>query len=177
MEEIDDRRSIRKYTDQKVEPETIIRLIDAARLAPSGHNRQPWRFIVVTDDAMKESIAKVSHDQNWMLTAPVFIVCIADMAVYGDTAGVVVNEETAAFDLKRIIRDTAIATEHLVLEAVRSGLGTCWVAWFEQKGIRPVLGIPEDKFVVSVITVGYPDENPKQRPRKATQEIVRFGKW
>lgn len=177
MKSIEDRRSIRKYTDAKVSPETVEKLIEAARLAPSGHNRQPWHFIVVTDDAMRASVARVSHDQKWMLTAPVFIVCVADMAVYGDTAGIVVDEETASMDLKRIIRDTAIATEHLVLEAVDSGLGTCWVAWFTQKDIRPALGIPEGKFVVAVVTVGYPDENSKQRPRKSLAETVRFDKW
>ena len=86
-------------------------------------------------------------------------------------------EESPQFELKQIIRDTAIAIEHVVLEATTAGLGTCWVAWFRQNEIRPVLGIPGDKFVVAILTVGYPEEDPKPRKRKDFKEIVHYDRW
>ncbi len=79
--------------------------------------------------------------------------------------------------MKQIIRDTAIAIEHIALQAVELGLGTCWVAWYTQEEFRPVLNIPEDKYVVCVLTVGYPDEAPNPRPRKSLKEIVHHEQW
>jgi nitroreductase len=67
--------------------------------------------------------------------------------------------------------------EHIVLEAESEGLGTCWTAWFEQKEIRPLLNLPEDKYVCCVLTVGYPDERPEPRPRKEQRDLVRFETW
>ncbi len=94
-----------------------------------------------------------------------------------DTREIYLNEESPEFELKQIIRDTAIAIEHIVLQAENLGLGTCWTAWFKQAEVRPILNIPNDKFVVCVLTVGYADENPKQRPRKSLDKIVRYEKW
>src|SRR5574344_590234 len=100
-----------------------------------------------------------------------FIVCVADIKCrVKETENINLNEETSIFELKQIIRDTAISIEHLVIEATEQGLGTCWVAWYEQKKIRPLLGIPNDKFVVGVKTIGYTDERTKQRPRKNIED-------
>jgi nitroreductase len=71
----------------------------------------------------------------------------------------------------------AIAVEHLVLEATSLGLGTCWVAWFTQQEIRPVLGVPEDKYVVAVVTVGHPAESPAPRARRPLGGMVRAEHW
>ena len=178
MEAIERRRSIRKYKDTPVENELIEKLITSASLAPSGNNTQPWHFIIVDDNDLKEEIARVSHNQTWMLSAPVFIVCVADIrSGIKDDGNIFLDERSSQFELKQIIRDTAISVQHLVLEAEQQGLGTCWVAGFEQKEIRPVLGIPEDKFVVSIVTVGYADEAPKQRPRKNIDEIIHLNRW
>jgi nitroreductase len=178
MKQIEARRSIRKYQNKPVEDEKIMQLLESARLAPSGSNTQPWHFIVVKSDDMRQRVARVSHDQKWMLTAPVFIVGVADISSrVKDTSDIKLYEISPNFELKQAIRDTTIALEHIVLEAETLGLGTCWVAWFTQQEIRPVLGIPEDKFVVSIITVGYPDESPNPRPRKSLDEIVHYEKW
>jgi len=76
---ISERRSVRKYTNARVENEKILGLIESARLAPSGSNTQPWHFIIVTNEETKDKIAKANNNQQWMKTAPVFIVCVADI--------------------------------------------------------------------------------------------------
>lgn len=88
-----------------------------------------------------------------------------------------VDEYSSQEEVKQVVRDTAIAAEHIVLEAQNLGLGTCWIAWFTQKDIRPVLNIPEDKYVLCVITIGYADEEPQPRPRKRLEDIVHYEKW
>lgn len=90
---------------------------------------------------------------------------------------IVLDETSSEFELKQIIRDTAVAVEHMVLEAEAQGLSTCWTAWFEQKDIRPVLNIPEDQFVLCVLTLGYAAEHPEPRPRKPLREMVRYETW
>ena len=178
MEIITKRRSIRKYRDTPVEESVLLELINSARLAPSGRNTQPWDFIIVDDEQLKQDLAKVSHNQKWMTGAPVYIVCVADIrARIKSDEKIYLDEDSSLFDLKQVIRDTSIAIEHLVLEAVDQGLGTCWVAWFKQAEIRPVLGIPDDKYVVAIITVGYADEDPAPRPRKKLEEILHKNKW
>lgn len=177
-QEIINRRSIRKYLNQPVEDDKIIEMIESARLAPSGSNTQPWQFIVVRDTEMRHKIAEVSHQQKWMTEAPVHIICVGDMLVrLTDPADINVNEESPDPELKQVIRDTSIAVEHMVLTAENIGLKTCWVAWFTQEDIRPVLGIPSNKYALAVLTVGYSDEQPPQRPRKTMEDIVRYEKW
>jgi nitroreductase len=179
LDEIISRRSIRKYMDNKpVEDEKIIELIESARLAPSGSNTQPWHFIVVKSDLTRQSLAKTSHNQKWMLAAPVFIACVADIrSRINEDIELTVNEDSPEVELKQIIRDTSIAIEHMVLCAENLGLGTCWVAWFTQDEIRPILNIPADKYVVGIITVGYSNESPSPRPRKEFKEIVHYENW
>lgn len=178
IKEIRTRRSIRKYLNKPVEDEKILQLIESARIAPSGSNTQPWNFIVVKSDEMREKLAKASHYQKWMKAAPVFIVCVADIrSRIKEAVNLELDENSPHPELKLIIRDTTIAIEHIVLEAESLGLGTCWVAWFTQEDIRPILDIPSDKYVVGIITVGYPDETPNPRPRKAFEEIIHYEKW
>ncbi len=178
IEAVRTRRSVRKFTGRNVEDEVVLQLLESARVAPSGHNTQPWRFIVVRSPEAKRALAKAAHGQSWMEAAPVFIVCVADVRCrIQDEPGLEVNETSPQFALKQVIRDTAIAVEHAVLEAESLGLGTCWVAWYEQKDVRPILGIPPDRFVVAILPLGYPAETPGERPRKKLDEIVMFEKW
>lgn len=175
---ISSRRSIRKYKDQGVEDEKIATLLESARVAPSGHNTQPWHFIIVKSQEKRALLAEASHRQKWMLSAPVFIVCVADIqSRLKDAGDLTIDENSPHEELKKIIRDTSIAVEHMVLEALNQGLATCWVAWFNQKDIRPILNIPQDKYVVSIVTVGYPNEDPKPRPRKKLEDILHFENW
>ncbi|MDD3981001.1 MAG: nitroreductase family protein [Spirochaetia bacterium] len=178
MKEIEQRKSVRKYSSKQVEKEKLDAILESARIAPSGHNKQPWHFIVVSDPEKRQEIATVSKQQRWMISAPLHIVCIADIrARVQSPEPTYVDEETPSFELKRVIRDTAIAASHILLEARHQGLDTCWVGYYDQKDIRPVLGIPEDKFVVGVVTLGYADESPVPRPRKRIEEIVHYERW
>jgi nitroreductase len=178
IKSIADRRSIRKYIDKPVEEEKINQILESARLAPSGSNTQPWHYIVVRSDEKRQELSNTSHNQKWMMTAPVFIVCVGDMrSRIEENVKLSVDENSSEPELKQIIRDTSIAVEHMVLEAKSLDLGTCWVAWFNQEEIRPVLNIPSDKYVLSIITVGYPDETPAPRPRKKLEDIVHYEIW
>jgi len=178
IKEIETRRSVRKYANRAVDDATIEHILESGRVAPSGSNTQPWHFIVIRNEEIKERVARVSHDQRWMLSAPVFIACVADIRSRLSTREeVILDEESPQFELKQIIRDTAIAIEHLVLEATALGLGTCWVAWFRQNEVRPVLEIPKDKFLVAILTVGYAEDEPRPRKRKLFSEIVHHDRW
>lgn len=178
IEAIKKRRSIRKYLDKPVPEHLLEEILECGRLAPSDSNTQPWNFIVVRSEEMRTRVAEVSHRQDWMVAAPVFIVCVADVRVASPEKGPMeINEDTGGIAVKQIILDTAIAGENMVLAAEALGLGTCWVSWFVQEEIRPVLEIPSDKYVVSVLTLGFPAQEPKQRPRRPLSEIVRYEKW
>ena len=177
-EQIKARRSTRKYTDKPVEDEKLVQILEAGILAPSGSNTQPWHYVVVKSEKMRQKIAEVSHNQKWMLFAPVFIVCVADIrSRINEGIDLCIDENSSQEEVKLIIRDTSISIEHMVLEATELGLGTCWVAWFTQDEIRPILNIPSDKYVVAVITIGYPNEAPEARPRKKIQEVLHYENW
>ncbi|MDD7794754.1 nitroreductase family protein [Clostridium sp. 'White wine YQ'] len=176
IKEIEVRRSIRKYIDKPVEDEKINEILESARLAPSGNNTQPWHYIVVKSEEMRQRIMEASHNQKWMMTAPVFIVSVADVRCR-IKEDIRIDDDSSEDEVKRIIRDTAISTGYMLLQANNLGLGVCWVAEFTQEEIRPVLNIPSDKYVVGVITVGYSDEAPKPRPRKNIEDIVHYEIW
>lgn len=178
IKEIKIRRSIRKYLNKAVEDEKIIQLVESARLAPSGSNTQPWHFIIIKSELIKQKLAKVSHNQQWMISAPVFIVCVADIRCrIAENVDILIKEDSPQEELKQIIRDTSISISYMLLEANSLGLGTCWVGWFIQEEIRPILNIPSDKYVVGIITLGYADEAPEARPRKKLEEIVHYESW
>jgi nitroreductase len=175
---IENRRSVRKYQQRDIPDELVRLLLESARLAPSGNNVQPWRYIVIRSAEMRERVMQASHNQKWMVQAPLFIAAVADLEARGKVAkGLAIDEQSSQADVKKIIRDTAIATEHLVLQAEHLGLSTCWVAHFTQQDIRPVLGVPENRYVVAVIVVGYGAEKPIPRPRRRLEELFYLEKW
>ncbi|WP_234121982.1 nitroreductase family protein [Clostridium hydrogenum] len=176
INEIQMRRSIRNYINKTVENEKIVEILESGRLAPSGDNTQPWHYIVVKSKVMKQKIMEASHNQKWMLTAPVFIISVADVRCR-IKKGISINDNSPENEVKRIIRDTSISTGYMLLQANNLGLGACWVAEFTQEEIRPILNIPSDKYVVGVITVGYPNEAPSPRPRKVFDDIVHYEFW
>jgi len=173
-----DRRSVRRYTAEAVTETAVEQMLEAARLAPSSNNTQPWRFIVVRSEQQRRTLAEICHRQDWMLEAPVHVVCLADIhSRIPGYAGPPLEETSPLPELKKVIRDVAIAVEHLVLEAANLGLGTCWIAWFTQKEIRAALGIPGDQYVVAVVTVGHPGEHPAAKPRRPLSDLVRPERW
>lgn len=178
LEVIKNRRSIRKFKDIPVEEEKLHEILEAARVAPSGNNTQPWNFIIVKSPEMRRRLAEVSHNQMWMANAPIHIVCVADIRcrVKGDDV-ISLDDESPLLEFKKLIRDTSIGIEHLVLEAENQGLGTCWIAWFEPREVAELLGVPVDKYVQAIIPVGYADERPQPRPRKPLESMIHQEKW
>lgn len=172
-----DRRSIRKYEARDVEQEKIMQILEAARQAPSASNRQPWKFIIIRDEDVKKAIVAADHEQEWMLEAPVFIAFIADPKSLDGTPCGPVDEDATQMDLKRAMRDTGAAIENALIRAQELGLGTCWTAWYTQAEMRPALGVPDNKYVVGVVTVGYPAQEPHARPRIPMEELLMYDRW
>ena len=178
IDEIRTRKSTRKYNNTPVTDEEITQLIESARLAPSGSNTQPWNFIIVRSKDAKARIAEVNNNQMWINSAPVLIACVADIRCrIKDDRDIYVDENTDLPELKQVIRDTAIAIEHILLEAESIGLSSCWTAWYSQKDIRPTMNIPDDKYVVGIIAIGYSDGNEKSAPRKQIESMIRYEEW
>jgi nitroreductase len=167
---IRDRRSIRKYKDTPVEREKIDQVLDAARLAPSWKDMQCWRFLVLTDGEKRARLLDAFPDDNpgkkAIAMAPVVIVVCADPRESGVENGI-----------EYYIADTAIAFEHLCLVAHALGLGTCWMGWYSEDQIKGALGIPAGIRIVGITPLGYPDQEPKARPRKELPEISFFDRW
>jgi nitroreductase len=178
LEPILSRTSIRKYKNQNVTDDQVKILLESARFAPSGNNTQPWNFIIVRSEEMRQKLTVASKNQTWMKQAPVFIACVADIcARFKDNVPRFINEESPELEVKQIIRDTAIAVEHLVLQAQAMGLSTCWIAEFTQEEIRPVLDIPEDKYLVAIVTVGYADKKSVRVSRRRLEDMIYHEKW
>ncbi len=169
-EVIEKRRSIRRYKDTPIKKETIETILNAARLAPSWKNLQCWKYIVIDDFPMKESILKAFEKSNpgkkSIKAAPVLVVLCAKPAASGLVG-----------DKEYYLVDAGITMEHLVLAACNEGLGTCWLGLFDEEIVRNALKIPDNWRVVAMTPLGYPDQDPRPRPRKELQEIVCYNKW
>lgn len=157
-EVIEKRRSIRRYKDTPVPKEKILKILEAARVAPSAAHRQPWHFIVVEDNEAIKKLAKSA----WAADAPVMIVGLADREASPNWC----------------LNDHGIAFEHIVLEATNLGLGTCWMGQSNREElVKDLLGIPDKYRVVALTPVGVPDETPGPKERKSLDDIVSWGKY
>ncbi len=141
FEAIQERRSIRAYQQKTVPKNLLLKILDAARLAPSARNVEPWHFIVVTDAKKREALSKGAF-AKFLSEAPVVIVACGD----------------AKASPKWYRVDVAIACENLVLAATGEGLGTCWVGSFKKDEVKAVVGVPEHLEVVALLAVGYARE-------------------
>jgi nitroreductase len=195
-EAIEQRRSIRKFKPDPVPDDVISELLDAARLAPSGSNAQPWRFKIVKDSQTKKKLAEAAYNQSFIAQAPVVFVCCADIDGYlngvvsglqdlGRTGAVedrivkIILERTdktksTSIDQlgQRIAFNVAIAIEHIVLRALDFGLGTCWIRLMDEQAIKTIFGWDDTISVVALLPVGYSDESPAPRKRRIIEEII-----
>ena len=195
-EAIKKRRSIRKFKPDLIPDKKIRLLIESARLAPSGTNTQPWRFIVVKDEKTKKKLQEAAHNQAYIKRAPVIIICCADLSAFNEFS-VRVDELIESGALSARTRETfipflkngmktvtrkdlitaatinvSIAVEHIVLRAVELGLGTCWVRWYDDNKVKEILEIPEFVEVMALLPLGIPDEDPDPRPRLSLDKLV-----
>lgn len=193
---IEQRRSIRKYKPDPVPDNIIAKLLDAARLAPSGCNAQPWRFKVIKHVDDRKLLAQTAYGQSFIVEAPVVFVCCADIKGYleGSVSGIqdigkirAINKHIVQIILTRteklkmlkteelaprVAFNVAIAVEHIILRALDFGLGTCWVRLFDENKVREIFGWDENIHVVSLLPVGYPDESPRPRKRRTLENII-----
>jgi len=176
METIVRRYSVRGYQDKLVEKEKILQIVEAARLAPSTSNVQPWRFVVVEDPGLRDALVEKGMGlvvpNRWAKEAPVIIVICAHLDWIVHRVGAKVA------DLQYYLLDIGIAGEHMVLTATEMGLGTCWIGWFREKAIKKILNIPRGWKVAALLTLGYPTEQDAQKPRSrlGLDEILFFNR-
>jgi nitroreductase len=152
FETIIKRKSIRSYSEKPVPAESVKKILEVARLAPSGSNRQPWRFVVVQD---AKRIKLIKMFSEGLSGNPTLVIAICAEAAEPDT-----------------YLDIGIATENIMLEAVELGLGSCAIGSFSEEPVKQLLGIPKEIPLILLISIGYPEGEPRLRPRKALEEIA-----
>lgn len=169
-EVIKNRGSVRKYDPKPVQLDKIAALLEAARTAPNSGNLQDFRFIIVNDKKIKNSIAEASLRQFWMNSAPLFIVICSDIG----------RLETFYKDRAKeySLQNSAAAATLISLKAIDLGLSTCWVNVFDQNVVARFLGIRTNVKPQIILTVGYKDEKPKKKlSRIPLNRITFFNKY
>ena len=166
FEAIKQRRSIRSYQDKPIEEDKLLRVLEAGRLAPSAKNLQEWRYVIVKDKDLRKKVAVAANNQYFIAEAPVIIVGCATMADYVLTCG----QPAHSIDL-------AISMDHMTLQAVEEGLGTCWIGAFKEEEVKKLLNIPPEMRVVEIMPLGYPKFIPEAKPRKKLDEIVFYDRY
>lgn len=168
------RQSVRSYLDKPVEKEKLMRCIEAARIAPSACNAQPWKFIIIDDPDLKNSVADLTSDKvlpinHFTKQAPVLVAVVREKANFTSTMGQILkNKEYPLIDV-------GIATIQFCIQATSEGLGTCILGWFRENKIKPLLNIPKNKHLELIITIGYPaSEEIRPKKRKDMAEILSF---
>ncbi|MBN1796707.1 MAG: nitroreductase family protein [Sedimentisphaerales bacterium] len=171
------RYSVRKYADRKVEPDKIARCIEAARLAPSACNSQPWKFVIIDEPELKTKVAKAAFEKiisinRFIFEAPVLVLLISQpQKLSAKLCGIVKRRDFRLMDI-------GIAAEHFCLAAAEQGLGTCMLGWFNERPVRKLLSIPKGKRIELVITAGYPDTDKiPAKNRKTTGQITSYNKF
>ncbi|MCW4035805.1 MAG: nitroreductase family protein [Candidatus Bathyarchaeota archaeon] len=169
-EAISERRSVRAFTSRDISEQEVELLVEAACLAPSAGNLQPWEFIVVRDPATKGRLVDAAHGQSFIREAPVvFVVC----AVPRRSASGYGSRGRELYCLQ----DTAAAVQNLMITARENGLGSCWVGAFDERRASAALGLPDWARPVAIVPVGYPAESPRRRPRRPLSEVIHRDKW
>ena len=161
FEAIKTRRSIRKYRREPIPDEKLESIFEAARLAPSAGNRQPWRFVVVQDADRKKALAEAANNQTFLRDAAAIVAAVGDPAVSAEWYE----------------KDVMIALEHMVLAATALGCGTCWIGAFDENAVKHLLKVPAKMKIVALLPIGIPDETPAPRPRKKFSEIFFKEEW
>lgn len=161
------RFSVRSYTGQKVDKQLLLEVLEAARLAPSAVNYQPWHFIVITEDEDLKSIHEVYH-RHWFREAPAVIVVCADHSMSW-------KRKSDGKDFADV--DAAIAIDHLILKATELNLGTCWVCNFDVEMAVQRLGLPEHIEPIALIPIGYTNATPPVKSRRELSVMVHWGKF
>jgi nitroreductase len=161
------RCSVRNFASKPVEKEKLLYVLEAARMAPSAANFQPWQFIVITDSVILKRIQTLYH-REWLVTAPAIIIAMGDHCKAW-------RRKSDGKDFTDI--DVAIAVDHLTLAATEQGLGTCWICNFNVEKCREVLNVPDNFELIALIPIGYPiAENESAKKRESIDQLVHWNK-
>lgn len=195
LEAIQSRRSIRKFKSDAIPEEYIHQLIEAGRLAPSGTNLQPTRYVIIKSEDARTKL-KECTPLPFVSTAPAIIACCIDTQSIVSTGDRMKElKEAKAFidtpldnpdkdysknkqsmdtaSLKAYLTlNAAIAIDHITLRATDLGLGSCWVMMFDKEKVRALLELEDRYDIVALLPIGYPDQSPKQRPRLDYNEVL-----
>lgn len=163
---IEKRYSVRAYKPDPVEDDKLQQVLQAARLAPTASNRQPFQLIVI-HTAGREAELKRIYNRDWFVQPPL-VICACGIPAQGWVRGNGKNYNDV---------DVAIAMDHLILAAANLGLGTCWVGAFDARAAREVLHLPDDVEPIAFTPLGYPADQPGPKKRKALSELVRYERW
>ena len=155
------RRSIRNYENKPIPRDILDKIIEAGRQSPSAANRQPYRFVIVTDPETRKQMKGLLS--RFLEKAPAIIVGCANTK--------------APLTGKWAPIDTTIALQTMVLTAWSLGIGSCWIGSFNEQKIKQLLNIPEDWTIIALVTLGYPKENPKPRTKKPTNELFSYNQF
>lgn len=204
-------RSIRKYKTDPIPEASLRKILEAGRRTPSWENVQPWHFIVIEDQAVKEKLSQLAMGQPHVVSAPTVIAVCGDLSAWDKPknkaalmelaeAGVIpVTEEVIdgfmlqnpvfcvaqhgpSVILSRTFEQLGIAYGFMAIEAVNQGVGMCMVGAMGNKvtgelkelyeEVQGILNLPENMYLLTLLTLGIPDETPRERPRKAFDAIV-----
>ena len=166
LDVIRNRGSIRRYKTKPVPRDELLKVVEAAQFAQSAANRQPWQFVLVTDAAMKKRLVEAARNQAFVGEAAAVVVCLADP-----------SESARVGPFEGFLIDLAIAIENMALAAWDLGIGSCWIGAFNEDSVKELLGVPEQLRVVSLLTLGYPDEKPRVKNRKPLKDILHYDKF
>ncbi|MBN1877339.1 MAG: nitroreductase family protein [Anaerolineae bacterium] len=154
-EVIQHRYSVRAYKPDSVEEEKLQQVLEAARIAPTGANRQAFQLVVIHTRGREKEMLRI-YGRDWFAQAPIVIAACA------------------APDYKL---NVGIVMDHLILAATDQGLGTCWIGAFDRDAAREVLGIPDEVEPIILATLGYAADELRPKQRKALSELVRYEHW
>lgn len=160
------RYSVRNYRPDPVEDIKLHKVLEAARLAPTAANRQPFQLIVISTRGRREELSRI-YKPDWFSSAPIVICACA-----------IPSQAWTRFDGRNYSDvDVAIAMDHLILAAANEGLGTCWVGAFDPQAAREVLRLPDGVEPIAFTPLGYPTDSPREKKRKPMADLVRYERY
>lgn len=174
---VNQRYSVRAYRPDSVPEKALAACLEAARLAPSACNAQPWSFVVIDDPELKERTAaetllSFTKMNRWAAQAPVIVAVVAERPNWSSQAGAALKNKPFW------LVDIGIAAEHFCLQAADLGLGTCMLGWFDESAVKRLLKIPRGKRVPLLITLGYPvEKESREKQRKETSAMAFFNRY
>jgi nitroreductase len=178
LEILTQRQSVRGYSDAPVEPEKLARCLEAARVAPSACNSQPWKFVVVDDPQLKDEIAGYTTSgplvpmNHFTRQAPLLVVIVRESPNLTSKIGTLLKDKPYT------LMDIGIVALQFCLQATAEGLGTCILGWFNEKKVKKSLNIPKSKRAELIITVGYPStQTLRPKVRKKMEEICCYNQY